>query len=903
MPKRTYVLSLVLILLALLGIAPAVLAQFTPDIFAIDQPVVDNQVNITRLTSNGPGWVVIHADDNGKPGAVLGYAAAPDGISANVKVAITPVGLTDALFAMLHTDSGEIGVYEFPDGADNPVTVRDRIIMKPFAVTDVQTTARGLVFGDPEFSTLATALDAASLSDALAGAGPFTLFAPTNAAFAALPAGALESLLADPEQLTQVLLYHVIDGQALTAADIAEGELTTMQGAPLAVNALGDAMTVGDAAIATADLVVANGIIHVIDKVLVPVVEETSAPEQTSTEAAAATTENADLLTIVDTAAASGQFPTLVAAIQAAGLSDVLAGDGPFTVFAPSEEAFAALPAGELDALLADPTMLANVLKYHVVGGALKAADIVNGMNAATLEGKPLTFAINGGVTVNGAHILTSDVPARNGVIHVIDQVLLPPAVDEKVESAAIAATAIPAPSPTGETIAALAGQLGDFSTLLKAAEAAGLTDDLAAMGPLTIFAPTDAAFAKLPAGALDALLADEAALQNVLLYHVLLNRYTADELAAAGIETAAQGNLLVFTTLNGQVRVNGVPISQADVEASNGIVHVIDAVLLPPQRPSEEAASGTDAGAVATEAAVVAAAATAVPTHTPVPPTPTATPAPTNTATNTSVPPTATPTPVPPTATNTATNTPVPPTATPVPTHTPTPVPPTATNTATNTPVPPTATPVPTHTPTPVPPTATNTATNTPVPPTATPVPPTATNTLAPTNTPTLVPPTSTPLPTSTPTNTQVPPTSTPLPTATPLPPTQTVEQATEASTATEAAVEVTTEIATELPTEPATEVTTPEGAEEATATEDATATEEATVGAEMAETTVTEEATKAVEATTAMTPEANATETPGDLPGTGLALGSGATTMPVVLFVLAALMVGGFVTRRRND
>ena len=106
MPKRTYVLSLVLILLALLGIAPAVLAQFTPDIFAIDQPVVDNQVNITRLTSNGPGWVVIHADDNGKPGAVLGYAAAPDGISANVKVAITPVGLTDALFAMLHTDCG-----------------------------------------------------------------------------------------------------------------------------------------------------------------------------------------------------------------------------------------------------------------------------------------------------------------------------------------------------------------------------------------------------------------------------------------------------------------------------------------------------------------------------------------------------------------------------------------------------------------------------------------------------------------------------------------------------------------------------------------------------------------------------------------------------------------------------
>jgi uncharacterized surface protein with fasciclin (FAS1) repeats len=871
MPKRTYVLTLVLILLALLGIAPAVLAQFTPDIFTVDQPVVDGQVNITRLTSNGPGWVVIHADDGGQPGAVLGYAATPGGISANLKVPVTTAGLTDAVFAMLHTDGGAEGVYEFPDGADAPVSVNDRIVMHPFAITGVETTAAGLLAGDPEFATLAAAVEAAGLGEALAGEGPFTLFAPDNAAFAALPADDLAALLAAPEQLAQVLLYHVSEGQALTSADIAEGELPTMQGAPLAVTIVEGAVKVNAATVTTADLTVANGVIHVIDQVLLPPAEEaaTAAPEE---EAAAAEPAN-----LVETASASGQFPTLLAAIESAGLGEALAGEGPFTLFAPSEDAFAALPAGALDALLADPEALADVLTYHVIAGAVQAADIANGMNAATLEGKPLTFALNGGLTVNGAHVVASDLLASNGVIHVIDQVLLPPAVDEQAAGAAIAATAIPAPSPTGDTIAAVAGGLEGFATLLKAAEAAGLTDDLAAAGPFTIFAPTDDAFAKLPAGTLDALLADEAALQNVLLYHVILNRYTAAELAAAGIETAAQGNLLVFTTLGDTVRVNGVPLAQADVEASNGIVHVIDTVLLPPQRPTPEAATDAPATeAVATEAeTVAAAAATEAPTNTPVPPTATNTPVPTNT-----------PTPVPPTATNT-----------PVPTNTPTPVPPTATNT-----------PVPTNTPTPVPPTATNTPvpTNTP-----TPVPPTATNTPKP--------PTSTPLPTATNTPTPLPPTSTPLPTATnTLAPTSTPLPVTEEATAApteEATAEATVEPSEEATAAPAEEATAV--VEEATAEATAAPTEEATAAPAEEATAVVEEAT--AEATAAPTeevtaepteadaestaaPDAVATETPGDLPSTGLDLASGGTTLPVVAVVLAALVIGGFVTRRRD-
>ncbi|MCB0150990.1 MAG: fasciclin domain-containing protein, partial [Caldilineaceae bacterium] len=232
MPKRTYVLSSVLILLAVLGIAPAVLAQFTPDVFVVDQPVIDNTVNVTRLTSSGPGWVVIHADADGAPGPVIGYTAVPGGIAANIKVEVDPAGLTDTLFAMLHEDAGEVGTYEFPDGPDVPVSVRDKVVVKPFQVTGNEQTVRGIVLSDPQFSTLAAAVDAAGLGDALAGSDETTLFAPTNDAFADIPQAALDAVLADPEMLTQILLYHAVSGKVMSA-DLADGDVETLQGAPV----------------------------------------------------------------------------------------------------------------------------------------------------------------------------------------------------------------------------------------------------------------------------------------------------------------------------------------------------------------------------------------------------------------------------------------------------------------------------------------------------------------------------------------------------------------------------------------------------------------------------------------------------------------------------------------------
>ncbi|MEO0750689.1 MAG: fasciclin domain-containing protein [Pseudomonadota bacterium] len=131
---------------------------------------------------------------------------------------------------------------------------------------------------------------------------------------------------------------------------------------------------------------------------------------------------------IVDTAVAAGSFGTLVAAVQAAGLVDTLKGEGPFTVFAPTDEAFAALPKGTVDSLLLpeNKDQLVSILTYHVVAGKVMSTDLSDGMTATTVQGSDITIGTTGGVTVNGANVVAADVAASNGVIHVIDAVILP---------------------------------------------------------------------------------------------------------------------------------------------------------------------------------------------------------------------------------------------------------------------------------------------------------------------------------------------------------------------------------------------------------------------------------------------------------------------------------------------
>ena len=153
--------------------------------------------------------------------------------------------------------------------------------------------------------------------------------------------------------------------------------------------------------------------------------------EEAATETSAeTTTETTAILDIVDTAVGAGNFTTLVAAVEAAGLVDALKGEGPFTVFAPTDEAFAAIPQETLDTLLADPTGdLTQILLYHVVEGKVMAADVSDGLEATTLQGAPVNFTVaDGSVKINDATIVTTDIEAANGVIHVIDAVIMPPA-------------------------------------------------------------------------------------------------------------------------------------------------------------------------------------------------------------------------------------------------------------------------------------------------------------------------------------------------------------------------------------------------------------------------------------------------------------------------------------------
>ena len=359
MLNRYRVIGGVLIAILVLAVAPTVFGAFTPEVFVIDQPTIDNTVNVTRATIDEPGWVVIHADADGAPGPVIGYSALPAGINANVKVEIDPKAATSVLYAMLHEDKGEAGVFDFPDGADVPVERNGSPITKSFNVTSQESTVVNVLAGDKRFSTLVSAIDAAGLADTLRNEKEVTVFAPDNDAFAALDKDVLAALLADPTGLSQVLLYHVVPG-IMASTDITNGDVETAQGAPitLAVDDAG-AITANGAKVSEADLSAYNGVIHVIDQVLSPPADSAST-DAASAEGDSSTAAPAEMpLTVADAVAADPDLSTLVEAVKAAGLGDALAGAGPFTVFAPNNEAFAALPKADLDALLADPTQVA----------------------------------------------------------------------------------------------------------------------------------------------------------------------------------------------------------------------------------------------------------------------------------------------------------------------------------------------------------------------------------------------------------------------------------------------------------------------------------------------------------------------------------------------------------------
>jgi uncharacterized surface protein with fasciclin (FAS1) repeats len=248
------------------------------------------------------------------------------------------------------------------------------------------------------FTKLAAALTTAGLVDALKGEGPFTVFAPDDAAFDAFEAanpGVLAGLTKDA--LTTILTYHVVAGAAVQSTALKdEGVFTTLSGSPILIDTTGG-VKVDDATVKTADVKASNGVIHVINKILIPPKDD-----------------------IVATAVAAGTFTKLASALTSADLVTTLQGKGPFTVFAPTDAAFAKL------ATVPTGAALKNVLLYHVVAGAVGSGDLKAGPVPTQLTGKSVTVSLTGGVKINDSTVTTANILTKNGVIHVIDTVLVP---------------------------------------------------------------------------------------------------------------------------------------------------------------------------------------------------------------------------------------------------------------------------------------------------------------------------------------------------------------------------------------------------------------------------------------------------------------------------------------------
>ncbi|MEX2467209.1 MAG: fasciclin domain-containing protein [Gemmatimonadota bacterium] len=437
-------------------------------------------------------------------------------IRSNVRALLVPA----AAFALTACD-------------DDPVTPVDPGLTDD--IVDIATST-----GD--VSTLATALEAAGLVGALQGDGPFTVFAPVNSAFADLGDGIVDALLEDgnAELLSRILTFHVVSGTAAFSGDLSDGQtVTTLEGEALTIGVSGGSVTVNEATVTTADIEATNGVIHLIDEVLVP-----------STD-------------IVERAVLTPETQTLVAAVAAGDLVTTLKGDGPFTVFAPINEAFEALGTDQLDVLLApeNQALLQKILTYHVIAGDVRAADLADGASVATVEGTEVTFDLSGATPrVNGAEIIATDVVTENGVIHLIDGVL--------TENADIVDVAT----------------LNGFETLVSLVAEADLVTTLRSDNGgdgFTVFAPTDEAFAALAA------VPSGQDLVDVLTYHVVGATVESGDLTDGQVVTTVEGSTFTVNIDGSAVSItdgsgNTVNVVLTDVPASNGVIHVIDGVLLP---------------------------------------------------------------------------------------------------------------------------------------------------------------------------------------------------------------------------------------------------------------------------------------------------------------------------------
>lgn len=529
-------------------------------------------------------------------------------------------------------------------------------------------------------SILHSALQSTGLDDALQGRNDrYTLFAPTDSAFNALGSDRVADLLADQAALRQLVLNHLLLGPDFSSGDLARlrgFQIQAGNGEFVVPSESNGLQTINGATITTADVNASNGFIHFIDRVLLSDSLEQPQDDDGDSDSDDDATNNGDspitggsvsslrgTVTITEIAtAASGfsgntGFSTLLLALQATGLDEVLASTSSrFTVFAPTDDAFEALGDDALAALFADTERLREILLYHVIiGNPVSSTGLIGGRWLAAANDQFILINLGGSsgpLRANNAHITRTDIIATNGIIHTIDSLLIPPVnassgldgnaneaqsneesadtsagdaaetvndtdsagdtdadttepsdTDESTDSDQTAddeadvadadhssstdTTAASLMSNAGNTITALLSSdasANSFSTLINALESTGLSEILnSGSNTYTLLAPTDAAFANIGSDALNELLGDTERLRSALLYHVLAGRaFSSDELIAIDGRGVVAGNGLVIsvTAVDSGVRLNTATVTQADIEASNGVIHVIDQVL-----------------------------------------------------------------------------------------------------------------------------------------------------------------------------------------------------------------------------------------------------------------------------------------------------------------------------------
>ena len=386
-------------------------------------------------------------------------------------------------------------------------------------------------------NTLEAAILQTELEGTLSAPGNITLFAPTDAAFAALPSSTADLIFQNTNVLETILLYHALSSTVLSTDLSNDLTVSTIQGLDLIVRIENGAVFINEAEVTVVDIIADNGVVHVVDAIISP---------------------NNSVFSIVVN---SDEHTILETAIFEADLDETLDGEGTFTLFAPTDAAFAALPEGTLEAVLADTELLTSILLYHTLGIAVKSEDLSNNQTVTTLNGQDIIVRFEDDeIFINDAQITVRDFLANNGRLHIIDAVLLP-----------------------SNSILDIVVNSEIHTTLETAIFAADLDETLDGEGTFTLFAPTDDAFAALPDGTLETLLADpNGILAQTLLFHTVGTTAFAADLSDGQVLTTldAAGNTLTVSIDNGNIFINNAQVIVADIEADNGVVHVVDAVL-----------------------------------------------------------------------------------------------------------------------------------------------------------------------------------------------------------------------------------------------------------------------------------------------------------------------------------